>query len=102
MRGSLLNLLAGSQRIEREVRLLRKYTPAAEDVEDYSAWVLVSSFPLFEEDGKVKLVLSYVLDISHQKWTETVQARVAAAAVLAKRQQEVRNFSKQMTLTDIH
>lgn len=66
--------------------------PPVEGAEECSAWVMTSTFPLFEEDGTVKLILSYVLDISHQKWTQSVQARVAAAALLAKRQQEVRIF----------
>lgn len=87
-------LLNGSQRFEREIRLRRKYTPPIEGAEECSAWIKVFNFPLFEEDGTtVKLVLSYVLDVSHQKWTESVQARVAAAALLAKRQQEVSEFA---------
>lgn len=90
IKNAVESLLAGSDRIEMDIRLQRLYKPPVEGEEEHSAWIFMSSFPMFEEDGKVKRVLSYVLDISHQKWTEAVQSRVAAAALLAKRQQEVR------------
>lgn len=99
---ALLDLLSGSQRIEREIRLLRAYTPPGDVAEEHSAWIFVSSFPLFDDDGKVRLVLSYILDISHQKWTEGVQARVAAAALLAKRQQEVINGPPSLIFSNNH
>lgn len=82
-------MLGGSQRTVKENRLRRNYTPAVEGAEESPVWILTSSFPLIEEDGAVNLILSYVLDISPQKFAESVQARVAAAALLAKRQQEV-------------
>lgn len=88
---ALSQLLDGSQRIVREIRLRRTWKPPTEDAEECSAWILTSTFPLIGEDGSVKLIMSYILDISQQKWAENVQARVAAAALLAKRQQEVGN-----------
>jgi PAS domain-containing protein len=77
---SALNvLLDGSQRIEREIRLRRSWTPPVEGAEECSAWILTHTFPLIEDDGSIKLIMSYVLDISHQKWAESVQLRNAAA-----------------------
>lgn len=40
------------------------------------------------ENGKTKLIMGYITDISRQKWAESVQRRNAAAATLAKRRQE--------------
>lgn len=60
----LEKLFNGSERIVREIRLRRSYNPPTESAEECSAWILVSTFPLIEEDGTIKLILSYVLDIS--------------------------------------
>ena len=49
--------------------------------------MLSVTFPLVE-NGRVKMLLAYVTDISHQKWAEAVQVNTAVAAVEAKRQQE--------------
>ncbi|KAK0337780.1 hypothetical protein LTR91_008857 [Friedmanniomyces endolithicus] len=83
-------LLSGDTRIVQEIRLERRWTPPVEEHSDASsinAWMQVIAFPLVEE-GKPKLLMAYVSDISHQKWAEDVQTRTAAAATLAKRRQE--------------
>lgn len=88
--GAFQAMLHGTPRLEREIRLKRKYTPPAGelgDPEGHHAWILAVSFPMME-DGKLKLVMGYISDISHLKWAENVQARNAAAAVLAKHRQE--------------
>ena len=77
-------------RIESELRLTRKWTPPVEedgDLVDNSAWILTIAFPVFE-NGKLKLIMGYLWDISHQKWAESIQTRNATAATNAKRRQE--------------
>ncbi|KAK6433323.1 hypothetical protein LTR95_010498 [Oleoguttula sp. CCFEE 5521] len=84
------NLLEGDVRAVREFRLQREWMPPAQqedDEEPYYAWILVTNFPLIEA-GKVKLLMVYVTDISHQKWAESVQSRNASTALQAKRRQE--------------
>lgn len=82
-------ILDGGPRDVREIRLKRKYIPpvAEPGAEEHSAWILAVSFPLVV-DGKVKLLMGYVSDISRQKWAESVQSRNSAAALEAKRRQE--------------
>ncbi|KAK0249812.1 hypothetical protein LTS09_015111 [Friedmanniomyces endolithicus] len=83
-------LLSGDTRIVQEIRLERRWTPPVEEHSNaapINAWMHVIAFPLME-DGKPKLLMAYVSDISHQKWAEDVQTRTAAAATLAKRRQE--------------
>ncbi|KAK5751900.1 hypothetical protein LTS12_018006 [Elasticomyces elasticus] len=84
-------LLKGGPRVVKEIRLNRAWTPPIKDDDGEgglcSAWMLVVTFPLME-NGKPKLIMGYILDISQQKWAETVQRRNAAAATLAKRRQE--------------
>nr|POE94267.1 hypothetical protein CFP56_16507 [Quercus suber]POF04896.1 hypothetical protein CFP56_73857 [Quercus suber] len=94
---TLNKLLNGEECASKEVRLQRSWVPPGkklsssehEDTEKYSAWVLELKFPLIE-NGKVKLIMGYVIDISHQKWAESVQIHNAASAAEAKRRQEVR------------
>ncbi|KAK5710043.1 hypothetical protein LTR17_019205 [Elasticomyces elasticus] len=106
-------LLNGGPRVVKEIRLKRAWTPPVKDDDGdlCSAWMLVVTFPLMvrfdcglkaqqmrhvltflpvdsKENGKLKLIMGYILDISQQKWAETVQMRNAAAATLAKRRQE--------------
>ncbi|KXS97045.1 hypothetical protein AC578_2865 [Pseudocercospora eumusae] len=83
-------MMNGGPRIVREFQLQRSWNSS--EVKDEaegasSTWILTSSFPLME-DGKVKLIMGYVTDISHQKWAESVQSRNAEAATQAKRRQE--------------
>ncbi|KAK0871903.1 hypothetical protein LTR87_012664 [Friedmanniomyces endolithicus] len=83
-------LLSGDTRIVQEIRLERRWTPPAgkrSEAAAINAWMQVIAFPLIE-DGKPKLLMAYVSDISHQKWAEDVQTRTAAAATLAKQRQE--------------
>ncbi|TKA62197.1 hypothetical protein B0A55_10530 [Friedmanniomyces simplex] len=83
-------LLSGVTRIVQEIRLERSWVPPVKDHSDatpVNAWTHVIAFPLME-NGKAKLLMAYVSDISHQKWAEDVQTRNAAAATLAKRRQE--------------
>ncbi|KAK5126040.1 hypothetical protein LTR85_011395 [Meristemomyces frigidus] len=86
-------LTGGQKSLGSELPLARKWSPPpeelheGEDASDISAWILTTSFPVYE-DGKVKMVMGYVTDISRQKWAESVQTRNAAAATLAKRRQE--------------
>nr|OQO22684.1 hypothetical protein B0A51_10374 [Rachicladosporium sp. CCFEE 5018] len=84
------NLLEGDVRVVREFRLKREWKPPVQQEEDeapYSSWILATNFPLIEH-GKVKLLMVYVTDISHQKWAESVQRQSAATATQAKRRQE--------------
>ncbi|KAK4543224.1 hypothetical protein LTR36_005774 [Oleoguttula mirabilis] len=83
----------GQRHLGSELRLMRPYSPPAdelhegEDGSDVSAYILTTSFPVIE-NGKVTKLLGYVMDISRLKWAESVQTRNAAAATLAKRRQE--------------
>jgi PAS domain S-box-containing protein len=83
----LVGLLANADREVREFRLRRTWTPPMEGADDEPIWVLSVNFPLLE-NGAVKLVMCYLLDISQQKWAESVQSRNATAAFQAKAQQE--------------
>ena len=77
-------------RVSSELRLTRKWSPPVDedgDAVDDTAWMLTTGFSVFE-NGKPKLLMGYLYDISHQKWAESVQTRNAAAATLAKRRQE--------------
>jgi signal transduction histidine kinase/DNA-binding response OmpR family regulator len=88
--GALRSIFKGEPRSVLEVRLKRMWAPPIDldDSEEHvPAWILASSFPLVE-NGKVKLIMGYYTDISHQKWAENVQKRNAAAAILDKRRQE--------------
>lgn len=79
-----------ASRVSSELRLTRKWSPPVDedgDAVDDTAWILTVGFPVFE-NGKPKMVMGYLYDISHQKWAESVQTRNAAAAILAKRRQE--------------
>lgn len=86
----IANLLHGDLHAVREFRLKREWKPPVqqeEDGEPYSAWMLATNLPLIES-GKVKLLMLYVTDISHQKWAESVQSRNATNARQAKQRQE--------------
>lgn len=80
----------GSSRSVREIRLNRQWKPPVKEHEEEklgSAWILALGFPLME-NGRPKLIMGYVTDISYQKWAESVQERNANAAMLAKKRQE--------------
>ncbi|KAK4553085.1 hypothetical protein LTR86_009812 [Recurvomyces mirabilis] len=86
-------LSEGQPTLSSELRLMRRWSPPAEelhegeDASDIAAWILTTSIAVYE-DGKMKLLLGYVSDISRQKFAESVQARNAVAATQARRRQE--------------
>jgi len=51
-------------------------------------WLMSSFFPEFDEDGKVKSIMSCLSDISHFKWAESIQRQRTIEALESKRQQE--------------
>lgn len=78
-------LLGGEPNISMEVRLKRMFTPPNGEPEHVC--VLVLAFP-YTENGEVKSTMSSITDISQLKWAESIEARKAADAREAKRQQE--------------
>ncbi|SMR62179.1 unnamed protein product [Zymoseptoria tritici ST99CH_1E4] len=83
----LLEIYTTGERYTHELRLRRTWKPPGEDAEEQPAWILSTNIPVFE-NGELKLIMSYVLEISELKWAESVQSRNAAAALQAKKQQE--------------
>ncbi|KAF2680997.1 autoinducer 2 sensor kinase/phosphatase luxQ [Lentithecium fluviatile CBS 122367] len=79
------SLLGGVNRVSVELRLKRLYTSPSGDTEPAQLQVL--AFP-YREDGEVKSIMACTTDISRLKWAQTFQARLAAEAREAKRQQE--------------
>ncbi|OAL53988.1 putative histidine kinase HHK15p [Pyrenochaeta sp. DS3sAY3a] len=80
------DLLQGVDQIAAEVRLKRMYTPPIGDAEPAQLQLL--AFPYRDEFGSVRSVMACTTDISRLKWAQTFQARLAAEAREAKRQQE--------------
>jgi signal transduction histidine kinase len=81
------NLLAGVDHVTAEVRLKRMYEAPVGDPEP--AQIQILAFPYRDpETGQVKSVMACTTDISRLKWAQTFQARLAAEAKEAKRQQE--------------
>jgi signal transduction histidine kinase len=78
-------LLQGQPNVSVELRLNKLYTPPSGDAEP--ACILALSFP-YLEDGKVKSIMTCITDVSSLKWAESSEARNAADAREAKRQQE--------------
>jgi signal transduction histidine kinase len=80
-------LLAGVDHVTAEVRLKRMYEAPIGDPEP--AQIQILAFPYRDpETGEVKSVMACTTDISRLKWAQTFQARLAAEAKEAKRQQE--------------
>ncbi|CAI6339401.1 unnamed protein product [Periconia digitata] len=79
------SLLAGTNHISVELRLQRRYTTPVGDSEHAELQVL--AFP-YRENGEVKSIMACTTDISKLKFFGTFQARLAAEAREAKRQQE--------------
>jgi signal transduction histidine kinase len=80
-------LLAGEDHVSAEVRLKRLYEAPVGESEPAQLQIL--AFPYRDpETGKVKSVMACTTDISRLKWAQTFQARLAAEAKEAKRQQE--------------
>jgi PAS domain S-box-containing protein len=81
------NLLAGIDHITVELRLKRMYESPNGETEP--AQIQVLAFPYRDpETGQVKSVMACTTDISKLKWAQSFQARLAAEAREAKRQQE--------------
>jgi len=78
-------LVQGEARISTEMRLKRMFTPPSGDPEP--AIVLIHAFRVVEE-GRLKSLMAFTTDVSAFKWAEASEARKAAAAQEAKRQQE--------------
>lgn len=79
------NLLDDVDRVSVELRLKRLYTSPSGETEPAQLQVL--AFP-YRENGKVQSVMACTTDISRLKWAQKFQARRAAEAREAKRQQE--------------
>jgi signal transduction histidine kinase len=81
------SLLAGVDQVTAEVRLKRMYEAPIGDPEP--AQIQILAFPYRDpETGQVTSVMACTTDISRLKWAQTFQARLAAEAKEAKRQQE--------------
>lgn len=79
------SLMAGVNHVSVELRLNRNYTTP--DGDSVHAQLQVLAFP-YRENGEVKSVMACTTDISKLKWAQCFQARLAAEAREAKRQQE--------------
>lgn len=81
------SLLAGVDHVTAEVRLKRMYEAPVGEPEP--AQIQILAFPYRDpETGQVKSIMACTTDISKLKWAQTFQARLAAEAKEAKRQQE--------------
>lgn len=78
-------LLQGQPNVSAELRLKKLFNPPSGDAEP--ACILALSFP-YLEDGNVKSIMTCITDVSSLKWAEASEARNAADAREAKRQQE--------------
>lgn len=80
------DLVKGADHVTAEMRIKRMYSPPSGDPEPAQLQVL--AFPYRDETGCVRSVMACTTDISRLKWAQTFQARLAAEAREAKRQQE--------------
>jgi PAS domain-containing protein len=78
-------VIQGEVPLSIELRLKRDFTPPSGDPEP--AVVRCHHFPVVEE-GILKSVMTFTTDVSAFKWAESSEARKAAEAHEAKRQQE--------------
>jgi signal transduction histidine kinase/CheY-like chemotaxis protein len=78
-------LLAGDEHVTAELRMKRQYKPPVGEPEP--AHIHVMAFP-YRENGETKSIMACTTDISRLKWAQSFQARLAAEAREAKRQQE--------------
>lgn len=78
--------------ISDSLRLKKKWVPPGSIryplPADEEFWILYSASPDIGEDGIVRSLMGCVTDISHLKWAEQLQARIAEAAEKEKRKQE--------------
>ncbi|KAK7613745.1 hypothetical protein BKA81DRAFT_357936 [Phyllosticta paracitricarpa] len=73
-----------------EFRVKRPFRASQEDdtqVIEYS-WILANAFPELDENGKPQKILGWLTDISHQKWSQHLQAQRLEDALETKRQSE--------------
>ncbi|WPH01335.1 Hypothetical protein R9X50_00417600 [Acrodontium crateriforme] len=92
-RSRLAGMMTGEDAILQELRLKKMWTPPAQfgdtsAPEPVHGWILTTGVTEKDEEGRPISIMGFVTDISHQKWAQDVQSRNAAAANLAKRQQE--------------
>ncbi|KAF1926275.1 autoinducer 2 sensor kinase/phosphatase luxQ [Didymella exigua CBS 183.55] len=78
-------LLAGEDHVTAELRMKRQYKPPLGEPEP--AHIHIMAFP-YRENGATKSIMACTTDISRLKWAQSFQARLAAEAREAKRQQE--------------
>lgn len=78
-------LISGEPYYSVELRLKRLFNPPSGDPEPVC--ILALSFP-YVQDGVVKSIMTCTTDVSQLKWAEAIEARKAAEAREAKRQQE--------------
>ncbi|KAH6642955.1 hypothetical protein C7974DRAFT_302678 [Boeremia exigua] len=78
-------LLAGDDHATAELRVKRQYKPPVGEPEP--AHIHIMAFP-YRENGEIRSVMACTTDISRLKWAQSFQARLAAEAREAKRQQE--------------
>jgi signal transduction histidine kinase/CheY-like chemotaxis protein len=79
------DLLQGASHVEISLRIKRMYFPPNGEPEH--ACLLFLAFP-YMVDGEIKSLMGCTTDISQLKWAEAAEARNAADAREAKRQQE--------------
>lgn len=74
-----------------EFRVNREWSsPVSTDEKDrmeYS-WILANAFLKYDEDGESQRILAWLTDISHQKWSQQLQAQRLEDALETKRQSE--------------
>jgi len=70
------------------VQFRTKKTWRSPDGHESQAWVMGSSYPLFDSSGEIEYVQGACFDISNFKWAEKVEKVRAEDALEAKRQQE--------------
>lgn len=75
----------GEQKVLAELRAKKIFTPPSGDPEPVT--LLAHSFRV-EENGELKSIMAFTTDISAFKWAQASEARKAAQAEEAKRQQE--------------
>lgn len=78
-------LVAGEEHVTAELRVKRQYKPPVGEWEP--AHIHIMAFP-YRENGILKSIMACTTDISRLKWAQSFQARLAAEAREAKRQQE--------------
>lgn len=79
-------------KISDTLRLRRRWhppvTPRQAQPAEEPFWVLYSASPDLAPDGSVRSLMGCITDISHLKWAEQLQVRIADAAEMEKKKQE--------------